>query len=384
MHLPFLTKRLPDIRFEPNFRENKFFKVGIAHDIADNIDEHCCAFKVPFLNEDGSGFFGLYEGHRNGLQAVRIVSATLHEIVLSEILARQEAVNVHASLESAFAKMDARLSAFFDRGLSATICIVRSVKGESILHAANVGDSRAILCRGGKALRLTQEHIRSDEAEKARLAECQSYNESSKRIQGLIRQTRSLGDHALKDWVINTPYCYMTKLTTEDSHIIFLSSNVSSLIYDQEATDLLQGEARYTFMHSLQEIGECSQCCSNQLTCAFSGRTPEAACNAIVKAARERHCNGVATAIVVALDCNLRRAWPGLRKSPSLARIVKEDGGGTGDRGSRSRLDIDPTPVSKADGNRAFPRLPVIGGSASGAAGPRFAVRPWWSPFRIG
>ena len=239
MHWPFSSRRNDEYSFVPKTKDNKHFKTGIAHELGDCTDEDCCTFKFPFLNEENSGFFGLFEGHRQGWTAARAVSLHLHEILENEILAKQNLGDMRLCLESSFAKMDDMMSSvFLDRGTSATVCILREMK---FLHVANVGETRAILCRGTKAIRLTQDHTRSDEKEKTRLANCIAYTESSRRIQGLIRQTRAFGDHLLKDWIINTPHYLETRLESDDTHVIFLSSSVAAVIEDQDAVNLVLG-----------------------------------------------------------------------------------------------------------------------------------------------
>lgn len=56
------------------------------------------------------------------------------------------------------------------QGSTAVVVIVHvGENGERTLVSANVGDSRAILCRGRKAIDLTRDHKPSDEREKARI-----------------------------------------------------------------------------------------------------------------------------------------------------------------------------------------------------------------------
>lgn len=56
------------------------------------------------------------------------------------------------------------------QGSTAVVVLVHvGENGERTLVSANVGDSRAILCRGKKAINLTRDHKPSDEREKARI-----------------------------------------------------------------------------------------------------------------------------------------------------------------------------------------------------------------------
>merc|ERR1711933_362132 len=56
------------------------------------------------------------------------------------------------------------------QGSTAVVVLVHvGENGERTLVSANIGDSRAILCRGRKAINLTRDHKPSDEREKARI-----------------------------------------------------------------------------------------------------------------------------------------------------------------------------------------------------------------------
>ena len=56
------------------------------------------------------------------------------------------------------------------QGSTAVVVLVHvGDNGERTLVSANIGDSRAILCRGRKAINLTRDHKPSDEREKARI-----------------------------------------------------------------------------------------------------------------------------------------------------------------------------------------------------------------------
>ncbi len=140
--------------------------------------------------------------------------------------------------------MDANLKPIsYDRGTSASICLVRKSGDQTSLHFANVGDTRVILCRGGKAVRLTNDHTVADEREKNRLDSCRAYTKCNDKIRGLVRHTRALGDHVVKQWVISTPHYVEMELSPEDSFLLFVSRSLCAVIEDEEATEIAQGKA---------------------------------------------------------------------------------------------------------------------------------------------
>lgn len=76
---------------------------------------------------------------------------------------------------------------------------------QRVLYTANVGDARIVLCRNGKALRLSYDHKGSDENEGKRVANAGGLILNN-RVNGVLAVTRALGDAYMKDLVTGHPY----------------------------------------------------------------------------------------------------------------------------------------------------------------------------------
>ena len=92
-------------------------------------------------------------------------------------------------------------SELINTGTTATVCLLRN----SIeLAVAHVGDSRAILCRGGQAIQLTKDHHPDDSKEKSRIKQHKGFvSENSlgvPQVNGRLAMTRSIGDVELKQY----------------------------------------------------------------------------------------------------------------------------------------------------------------------------------------
>jgi protein phosphatase PTC1 len=107
------------------------------------------------------------------------------------------------------------------------------VDGKKMLFTANVGDSRAVLCRGGKAHRLTIDHKASLPEEAKRIRDAGGFIGRNKRVNGVLAISRALGDHMLKncggglnDVVSAEPYCSDMEITPEDGYVLLACDGV--------------------------------------------------------------------------------------------------------------------------------------------------------------
>ncbi|KAI9775553.1 MAG: Protein phosphatase 2C 1 [Geoglossum umbratile] len=109
-----------------------------------------------------------------------------------------------------------------------------------VLYTANVGDARIVLCRNGKALRLSYDHKGSDENEGKRVANAGGLILNN-RVNGVLAVTRALGDAYMKDLVTGHPYTTETVIQPEiDEFIILACDGLWDVCSDQEAVDLIR------------------------------------------------------------------------------------------------------------------------------------------------
>jgi protein phosphatase PTC1 len=109
----------------------------------------------------------------------------------------------------------------------ATITIPPST-ARRVLYTANAGDARAVLCRGGKAIRLSYDHKGSDKREAKRIMDAGGFVMSG-RVNGVLAVTRSLGDSSMKEFVVGSPYTTETELSDDDEFLILACDGVCYL-----------------------------------------------------------------------------------------------------------------------------------------------------------
>ncbi|KAL0489588.1 protein phosphatase PTC1 [Acrasis kona] len=201
-------------------------------------DGHCMI--DAFRDDKDSGYFAIYDGH-GGKNAVLQVQKTFHTIFESHL---KETSNISEAYEKAYAEMDEALKtkeALYN-GTTSISCYLCKQGSERKLYTANCGDARVVINEGGIAKRLTFDHKASEQSEVKRIQDKGGFV-TFNRVNGILSVTRAFGDHAMKEWVISTPYQTEVTLTNAHTHLILACDGVWDVLTDQEAVDLIKSES---------------------------------------------------------------------------------------------------------------------------------------------
>merc|ERR1719326_1935517 len=149
-------------------------------------------------------------------------------------------------------------------GCTACVCLLQEERHARVIYTAHLGDSRAVMSRGGSATRLTSmtDHKATDPLEGKRVIEAggQIIND---RVNGMLAMTRALGDFMLKmpqlpnDVVSNVPDITSTDVTQQDTFVIIACDGLWDVVSDQQAIDLVNQSLRELepFKRQLQHEG---------------------------------------------------------------------------------------------------------------------------------
>lgn len=277
-----------DERHRKKGSEKCNFSVGITEDKnrkCRRTMEDAHTFIYNYLDKVDSGYFAVFDGHA-GPAVADWCSKKMHGIV--ESCMETEETPVHA-LNAAFLEADNRIKADIrNSGSTAAVAITRWEENNSVhkLYCANVGDTRIVLSRQGKPLRLSYDHKGSDFHETKRVQNCGGIMMNN-RVNGVLAVTRSLGDHYMKDYVTGAPYTTETILDDEkDEFIIIACDGLWDVCDDQTAVNLVrehtggaQGASRALVDYALQNMSSDNLSCmvikfnssSNNYSTAING-----------------------------------------------------------------------------------------------------------------
>lgn len=140
------------------------------------------------------------------------------------------------------------------------VCVLLS---EDAFVCANAGDSRAILCRGGKALDLSRDHKPSVDSERKRI-QAAGGTITTQRVEGgrLLQRvnglslSRSIGDHAQKQRfdlrpeeqaVTALPELLRGERTSEDEFLVLACDGIWDVLSSQQVADFVRKRLRKGF-----------------------------------------------------------------------------------------------------------------------------------------
>ncbi|KAL0312356.1 UNVERIFIED_CONTAM: putative protein phosphatase 2C 75 [Sesamum radiatum] len=105
---------------------------------------------------------------------------------------------------------------------------VAVVLTDTHIVVGNCGDSRAILCRGGRVVPLTFDHKPDRADEKARILATggRVLNMDCARVEGILAMSRAIGDRYLKPYVISEPEVTFTRRDQEDEFLILATDGL--------------------------------------------------------------------------------------------------------------------------------------------------------------
>eukprot|EP01122_Echinamoeba_exundans_P015219 TRINITY_DN7128_c0_g1_i1.p1 TRINITY_DN7128_c0_g1~~TRINITY_DN7128_c0_g1_i1.p1 ORF type:complete len:293 (-),score=56.25 TRINITY_DN7128_c0_g1_i1:49-849(-) len=206
-------------------------------------DAHCHV--DSFAGVEKQAYFGVYDGH-GGNSCALYCAEHLHknlEEELKNIPADASDDQMRALFTTLYSKTDTNLK---ESVPAAGACVVSALirpleSGKRKLFVANVGDSRAVLSRDGKAEVLTANHHVENEDEVARIKATGGFIIDG-RVNAMIAITRSLGDHHMKQWLINEPHFYATELQETDTTLILACDGLWDVVEPQAALDFIKEE----------------------------------------------------------------------------------------------------------------------------------------------
>ncbi|CAI0438609.1 unnamed protein product [Linum tenue] len=190
------------------------------------------------------GLFGVFDGH-GGARAAEYVKQNLFSNLINHpkfISDTKSAIaDAYNHTDSEFLKSE--ITQNRDAGSTASTAIL---VGDRLL-VANVGDSRAVICRGGNAIAVSRDHKPDQTDERQRIedaggfvmwAALKSKIAGTWRVGGVLAVSRAFGDRLLKQYVVADPEIQEEKVDSSLEFLILASDGLWDVVTNEEAVEM--------------------------------------------------------------------------------------------------------------------------------------------------
>nr|GLL32779.1 probable protein phosphatase 2C 59 [Ipomoea trifida]GMD21762.1 probable protein phosphatase 2C 59 [Ipomoea batatas]GMD26317.1 probable protein phosphatase 2C 59 [Ipomoea batatas] len=185
------------------------------------------------------GLFGVFDGH-GGARAAEYVKQNLFSNLISHpsfISDTKSAIaDAYNHTDSEFLKSEHTQNK--DAGSTASTAIL---VGDRLL-VANVGDSRAVICRGGTAIAVSRDHKPDQKDERQRIEDAGGFVmwAGTWRVGGVLAVSRAFGDRLLKQYVVADPEIKEEKVDSSLEFLILASDGLWDVVTNEEAVSMVK------------------------------------------------------------------------------------------------------------------------------------------------
>ena len=200
---------------------------------------HCIVDKVA--GDPSCGLFCIFDGH-GGRQVSDHCAERFPTLINKELM--KNPADLTKSIQDVFAKVDAELRLLDADGCGSTACccIVRKEGQNNVLYVANLGDTRAVLSKGGQAERLSIDH-KCDNQEEVKRIKGGGGIILDMRVGGVLAVTRAFGDHSLRRSGLSAePHIVKHTLQPFEKFLVIASDGIWDELSDQDAVNYCNEE----------------------------------------------------------------------------------------------------------------------------------------------
>ncbi|KAI3712520.1 hypothetical protein L1987_71078 [Smallanthus sonchifolius] len=181
--------------------------------------------------------FGIFDGH-GGSRAAEYLKENLFKNVMNH---PEFLTNTRLAISETYQHTDADFlesgkDMFRDDGSTASTAVLVG----NHLYVANVGDSRTVISKAGKAIPLSEDHKpnRSDERKRIENAGGVVMWAGTWRVGGVLAMSRAFGNRMLKQFVVAEPEIQEQELDEEFELLILASDGLWDVVPNEDAVSL--------------------------------------------------------------------------------------------------------------------------------------------------
>lgn len=185
--------------------------------------------------------FGIFDGH-GGSRAAEFLKENLFKNLMKhpEFMKNTKLAISETYQQTDMDFLESEKDTFRDDGSTASTAVLVG----NHLYVANVGDSRTVISKAGKAIPLSEDHKpnRSDERKRIENAGGVVMWAGTWRVGGVLAMSRAFGNRMLKQFVVAEPEIQEQEINEEFELLVLASDGLWDVVANEDAVSLAQTE----------------------------------------------------------------------------------------------------------------------------------------------
>jgi len=201
--------------------------------------ENCHSIQQCFNGRDHEDYFAVFDGH-GGVATADFCAKHMHALLAQGIKRADESCDIPLIMKDCFRLMNEKLKPANIQSSGSTAVIAYFTEDKCFL--ANVGDTRAVMFKSGKPLRVSKDHKPTHAGEEARIRSLGGYVNKDGRVNGIIAVARALGDFDIQPFVTFEPDVQVYETLARGEALIMACDGVWDVISDELVCKLVNAE----------------------------------------------------------------------------------------------------------------------------------------------
>ncbi|XP_028806833.1 probable protein phosphatase 2C 76 isoform X5 [Neltuma alba] len=200
-------------------------------------------YDIKISNIDGRSvcLFGIFDGHGGSRAAEYLKEHLFNNLMKHPKFLTDTKLAISETYQQTDADfLDSERDTFRDDGSTASTAVLV----DNHLYVANVGDSRTIISKAGKAIALSEDHKpnRTDERKRIENAGGVIMWAGTWRVGGVLAMSRAFGNRMLKQFVVAEPEIQEQVIDEELELLLLASDGLWDVVPNDDAASLARAE----------------------------------------------------------------------------------------------------------------------------------------------
>ncbi|KAG6488077.1 probable protein phosphatase 2C 52 [Zingiber officinale] len=203
--------------------------------------EDFCDLKSSTIDGQTIGLFGIFDGH-GGSRAAEYLKEHLFDNLMKH---SKFMTDTKLAISETYKKtdtdfLDVESNSSRDDGSTASTAILIGKH----LYVANVGDSRTVISRAGKAIPLSEDHKPNRSDERKRIEDAGGFViwAGTWRVGGVLAMSRAFGNRLLKQFVVAEPEIQEQVVDGESEYLVLASDGLWDVVTNEDAVAIMKVE----------------------------------------------------------------------------------------------------------------------------------------------